>query len=596
MKRQNWARILVAIVFIGLMFVPWWIREYSSERVEQMSPDQKWQAVERHGFFLEDVTETLGINFIHQAPTLDPKVAHIEKEIASMGAAVSVSDFNNDGWLDVYLTNSAFGSLNSLYQNQEGQGFIDIAQEVGLAELNNAELGVSMGAVWGDFNNDGFEDVFVYRWGKPQLFQNEEGTRFTPVHESDFPDWLNANSAIWLDFNNDGLLDLFVGGYYPETINLWKLDRTTFMPESFEYATDGGRNYLFRNTGNGFEEIAQEAGLISTRWTLAASAADINDDGYIDLLVANDYGVDELYLNVNGRGFKEIGEKTGIASVPKSGMNAAFADVFNQGKPALYITNISEPGILMQGNSLWVPRKDKNGQLSFRDMAGNLGIKFSGWSYGGQFGDLNNDGFLDLYVAAGFISADPNSDYWYDYSKISGGNESIISDAKNWPALGERSHSGYQNNVVWVSDGAGSYQDKAAGVGAQLQLDSRAVAFLDWDKNGSLDIVVANQRGPATFYKNSAFVENKWIGFQLKGTKSNTSAIGAKIIVVWNGNKQVQTIHGGSGFSAQNMRTIHIGLGKTNPVDYVEIHWPSGQLQRLENPPLNTYHSVTEKE
>jgi hypothetical protein len=204
-------------------------------------------AIERYGFFLEEISGQSGIDFTHERPDLDPRLNHILPQIASVGASVSVVDYNNNGWQDIYLTNSKYGTKNALYMNMGDGTFRDIAGELGIADVNNDGTGVSMGAVWGDYNNSGYEDLFIYKWGKPELYRNENGTGFTRVtDEAGLPEWINANTALWLDYDRDGQLDLFIGGYYAEHVNLWQLTTTKIMPESFEYAQNGGRKYLFR--------------------------------------------------------------------------------------------------------------------------------------------------------------------------------------------------------------------------------------------------------------------------------------------------------------------------------------------------------------
>ncbi len=250
-----------------------------------------------------------------------------------MGASVSIVDFDRDGWPDIYVTNSAIGSKNHLYRNNHDGTFTDVAEELGIADVNQPGTGVSMGAVWGDYDNDGYEDLFLIKWGKPELFHNDQGKHFTRVTEqAGLPPWINANTAVWLDYDRDGKLDLFVGGYYPEDVDLWHLHDTRMMPDSFEYAKNGGRKYLFHNLGNGhFEEVSAKAGINSRRWALACAAADLRGTGYPDLFVANDYGVSELYINDHGH-FHEAGKETGVGFAPKSGMNVSFGDIFNQGK------------------------------------------------------------------------------------------------------------------------------------------------------------------------------------------------------------------------------------------------------------------------
>ncbi len=195
------------------------------------------------------------------------------------------------------------------YRNLGDGTFKDVASELGIADVNQPGTGVSTGAVWGDYDNDGYEDLFLIKWGRPELYHNDQGHGFTRVSEqAGLPPWINANTAIWFDYDGDGLLDLFVGGYYAEDIDLWHIATTRIMPESFEYAKNGGRKYLFHNLGHGkFEEVAEKSGINSRRWALAAAAADLRGTGHPDLFIANDYGVSELYFN-DGKKFHEVGQ------------------------------------------------------------------------------------------------------------------------------------------------------------------------------------------------------------------------------------------------------------------------------------------------
>src|SRR5580700_3404618 len=572
------ARVLLSIFFVGLLITPLVIKRISSRRDPNRVGFDSATALARHGFYLQEVSHAAGINFVHQAPALDSKLEPIMPEVASMGASVSIVDFDRDGWPDIYVVNSAIGSKNALYRNMHDGTFKDVAGDLGIADVNQAGTGVSTGAVWGDFDNDGYEDLFLIKWGRPELYHNDQGHGFTRVTEqAGLPSWINANTAIWFDYDGDGLLDLFIGGYYSEDIDLWHLTTTRIMPDSFEYAKNGGRKYLFHNLGNGkFEEISSKVGINSRRWALAAAAADLRGSGHPDLFVANDYGVSELYFN-DGKRFHEVGEQTGIGFAPKSGMNAAFGDILNQGRYAVYVSNISEDGILIQGNNLWVPKEGTSGDnLKFENLARDFGIEIGGWSFGAQFGDLNNDGTLDLYLTNGYVSLDHNRSYWYDFSKIAGGHSAIINDAKNWPAMEGRSLSGYQTKHVWLNDGSGKFVDVAPAVGVTDTYDGRAVALADLWNQGVLDVIVANERGPLLIYKNTVIPENKWVEFELEGTRSNRSAIGAQVTVFWNGQQQMQEVSGGSGFAAQNQRRLHFGLGKSPQIEKAEIRWPSG--------------------
>jgi enediyne biosynthesis protein E4 len=391
-------------------------------------------------------------------------------------------------------------------------------------------------------------------------------------------------------------LDLFIGGYFAERINLWKLETTRIMPDSFEYAKNGGRKYLLRNRGDGrFDDVTAQLGITSRRWALAATAADLRGTGYPDLFIANDYGVSELYVNEAGARFREVGKQTGVGFAPKSGMNAAVGDVFNQGQFAIYVTNISEQGVLLQGNNLWVPKAGTSGEhLQYDNLAREMGVELGGWSFGAQFGDLNNDGALDLLLTNGFVSADRDRSYWYDFSKVAGGHTAIISDAQNWPPMEGRSLSGYQQKRVWLNDGAGQFYDVAQAVGVTDTHDGRAVALADLWNRGVLDAVVANQQGPLLLYKNTVAPDHQWIAVELEGRESNRSAIGAQVRVVWQGQEQVQEVSGGSGFAAQNQRRVHFGLGNATHIEKLVIRWPSGRVQTLTAPQIGHIHQVKE--
>src|SRR6201987_3187694 len=451
MKRGPIARLFLILFFAGLIATPVVMTRVSARNKTAAAHFDANSVLSRYGFYFQEVSRQAGLNFVPPAPSVTPQLAPIMPEVASMGASVSIVDYDQDGWSDIYVTNSREGSKNALYHNNHDGTFTDVAPQLGIADVNQAGTGVSMGAVWGDYDNDGYPDLFLIKWGRPELFHNDHGDGFTRVAEqAGFPKWINANRAVWFVYDGDGLLDLFVGGYYNENIDLWHLKTTKIMPDSFEYAKNGGRKYLFHNLGNGkFEEVSAKLGIDSRRWALASAAADLRGTGHPDLFVANDYGVSELYFN-DGKRFREVGEQTGVGFAPKSGMNASFGDIFNEGRYAVYVSNISEEGVLIQGNNLWVPKEGTTGDtLRYENLARDFGVELGGWSFGAQFGDLNNDGTLDLYLTNGYVSLDRNRSYWYDFSKVAGGTRTIIADAKNWPAVNGRSHSGYEHKKVW---------------------------------------------------------------------------------------------------------------------------------------------------
>jgi hypothetical protein len=573
------------------------------------------QSLERYQFYLQEVSAKCGIDFKHESPVrLDNKLNHIMPIIASMGASVSVVDFDRDGRPDLYVVTSIEEGKNKLYRNKEDGTFEDVAEKLGIADLNKPGDGVCMGAVWGDYDNDGYEDLFVYRWGKVDLYHNDQGKGFTRVTDkvglAKAIPWVNANSAVWLDYDGDGLLDLFVAGYWRDDIDLWKLEDTKIMPESFQFANNGGSKFLLRNKGDGtFEDVTEKVGITSKRWTLAVAATDLRGTGFPDIILANDYGVNEFYANVSdgqgGRKFVEVGKKTGIGDISKSGMSACFGDIGNQGRFSIYISNITEPGKIIQWNNLWVPRKGTTGDdLVYDNLAQALDVARGGWSWGAQFGDLNNDGRTDLILCNGYISADRSkNDYWYDYSQIAGALTHIISDAAKWPPMKGRSLAGYQSKCVWINKG-NKFIDVCNAVGVTDTSDGRAVVLVDLWNRGVLDVVIANQNGPLLVYKNTVAPENDWAQFELEGNKSNKSAIGAQLKLYWSNAEsraskrselvQLQEVSGGNSYASQNPRRLHFGLGKDAQIDRLEIQWPSGKTQTVGAPAKGTLHKIME--
>jgi hypothetical protein len=544
------------------------------------------------GFALRDATAAAGIRFVHHRPTFDPKIAGIEPHVAALGASVSVADFDGDGKPDLYFTNSRFGEPNALYHNRGDGTFEEVAATVGLADLNKAGEGVSMGAVWGDFDNDGREDVLVYRYGYLALFRNVNGTHFEDVTaKAGLHRWVNSNGAIWLDYDRDGLLDLYVTAYFRD-IDLWHLTTTKIMHNSFEFATNGGKNLLFHNLGGGkFEDVTDKMGVGSTRWSLAAASADFNGDGWPDIYLANDYGPEELYLNDHGRRF--VLTTAGLESESKSGMAVALGDAFNRGRLDAFVTNISERGYLFQNNNLRLNEMAESRR--FRNVAEGA-IADAGWAWGAQFGDLNNDGANELFVANGFISADRNKSYWYAMSKIAGANGRFFEDAATWPAFGNASLSGYERSRVYINRGVAGWVDVAKTVGVTDTYDGRSVALADLSSRGSQDVIVANQNQPAVLYRDYPDSANHWIAFHLIGTRSNRSAIGAEVVLETGDLRQRRVVDGGSGFASQNDRRLHFGLGRHEWIDRVVIYWPSGTHQVLHRPAIDRFVTITEPE
>ncbi len=570
MNHRTIVKPLVHLVFYGSLGTVWWLDHRSDDtgRVDSA----------RFGFQLREASREVGIDFEHEAPILDPKLANVAAHVAGMGAAVAVGDVNDDGWPDLYVTTSRFGAMNALYVNQRDGTFRDVAPAAQVANVNSRDAGVSMGSLFGDLDGDGRSDLLIYKWGYPQLFKNQgDGTFADVTATSGLRRWMNANGAVLFDYDRDGRLDVYVAGYFREELNLWNLETTKIMQESFEFARNGGRNRLFRNLGGlRFEDVTDATGTDSTRWTLAVAASDFNGDGWPDLYLANDYGPEELLLNRGGERF-ELAD-AGLEDDSKSGMSVALGDIENEGRMAVYVTNISRQGYLFQGNNLRLNRLAETGTF---DNVAEGRVADCGWSWGSQFGDLNNDGWVDLFVANGFISQNPDKDYWYGMSKVASGVGHIFEDATLWPPIEDRSLSGYERSRLLLNREGNGFQDVAAAVGVDDRFDGRAVAFADLFNRGALDVVVANQRNRLLIYRNEVDPTRHWVAFDLHGSDGNSDAIGASVVVEFAGRRQIQAVAAGTGFCSQNDWRLHFGLGATATIDRVRVFWPSGREQEI---------------
>lgn len=584
-----WRRALVGVIFFGLVGYTWVEGRVGSE--ERATVEEG--ADVPLGF--REVSAEVGIDFHHAPTRVDPKVAAIEAQITATGAGVSVCDFDGDGWMDLFAVTSAEGAASALYRNLGNGRFEEVAAAAGLADLNRRELGCATGSVWADYDNDGWQDVFVHRWGQGSLFRNQgDGTFREVTAEAGLEGWINSNTANWFDFDRDGWPDLFVGGYFAEEHDLWDLETSRIMQDSFEFSHNGGRNLLYRNRGDGsFEEVSGAVGMSGTRWTYASVAADFDGDGWQDLYVANDYGTEELFLNKEGARF-ELAQGIGLDGESKSGMCVALGDVWDGERLAVYVTNISKAGFLFQGNNLRVNFLDTMGDLS-QFAEGNTAD--CGWAWGAQFADLDNDGWQDLVVVNGFISASQERDYWYQMSKISLANGDVIADAAQWPAIEDRSLSGYERTrVLWNRRRRGGrFQEMGQAAGVDDRYDGRAVVAVDLFNRGRLDLVVANQAGPLLVYRNESPGEPHWLQLRLRGGASGKDAFGAEVRLEQGGRRQLRVHTAACGFTSQNDPRLHFGLGDAVDPARVEVRWPSGRVDVYESLEVNRLHTLEEK-
>lgn len=540
-------------------------------------------------FQLRDIAKQAGVQATHHKVLLDKKLDNIMPWMASVGAAAAAADYNNDGLVDVFVSSSGHNTLCHLYRNNGDGTFTDVAETAGVANLN--EEGGVMDAVWGDFDNDGWPDLYVVKWSAPnRLFHNNHDGTFTDITASSGTgDISNGNAAIWFDYNGDGLLDLYIGNYFRPDSNLWHLHSTVIMHDDFENARNAGPNVLYRNNGNGtFTNVAHELGVDDTGWTLDVGACDLFNTGHMDLYLANDFGQDIIFKN-NGNGTFTNVTKSALPIDTRKGMNVDFADLDGDGYPDIYVANVTQPGYLVEGNFLWHNNQDG----TFVNKGADLGIADGGWGWGAKFVDLDNDGEMEIVAANGFVSAGPK-DYWYYLGTMATTPGLIVSDASHWPPIGNMSISGYQPSRLFVKEGT-QYKEIAVDAGMTDRYDGRGVCVADFDNDGLPELFIANQGAPLTLYKNYPARKNHWLGLQLIGQgKNNRDAIGTRVTITAGGRRYVKWVDPGSGFASQSDRRLIFGLGSHSTLDAIEIRWSDGHVEHLSSLPTDRYHTITQ--
>jgi tetratricopeptide (TPR) repeat protein len=541
-----------------------------------------------------EVTYAAGITNTHHKPILDHQLDNVMSWVSSVGAAAAAVDYNNDGLIDLYVTDSRQGYPNHLYRNNGDGTFTDVAPQAGLAFVNTGEKGVSTDCVWCDYDNDGWPDLFLVRWGVNSLFHNNRDGTFTEVTDKLFRkrdgspgmDWANGCAAIFLDYNLDGRPDIFVGNYFAD-VDLWHLKTTRIMQNNFEKGGNAGRNRLYRQNADGtFTEVAHELGLDDPAWTLSVGAADLNNDGWPDIYCANDFGPDQLYLNNKQGGFTNV-TATAIGFDTKKGMNVDFGDMDNDGWLDIYVANITTAEYLQEGNMLWHNNGvGPDGNLTFTDVGLETGTYDGGWGWGAKFFDADNDGRLDIIAVNGFVSAGTGS-YWYDLASWTVKDEDVA-DAKNWPTIGDRSFSGYEKDRFFHNDGNNTFSEHAHEYGLDSTRDGRGVVCFDCYNHGWLDVFIANQgQAPQLFRNNLGQTNhNHWLMVRLIGdpkTGGTRDALGARVTMITSAGRQIRENNGGKCYCGQSDPRLHFGLGREDHVKLLEVRWPDGGLQYLEN-------------
>ncbi len=512
------------------------------------------------GFRLTDVTGAAGIDFRHNNGAFGGKLLP-----ETLGPGCAFLDYDGDGWLDILLVNgmdwhdhSKEHSILRLYRNNRDGTFTDVTKSAGL----DVEM-YGMGVAVADYNNDGFPDLLVTCVGQNRLFRNTGKGRFVDATKSSGLDGRHAlsTSALWFDFDRDGFLDLFVCNYVkwsPENDIACSIDgkhKSYCTPEAYR----GETCWLFRNRGDGtFEDVTAKSGIFdSSSKSLGVAMLDSNNDGWPDLVVANDTEPNKLYRNLKNGRFEDVGVEAGLAfsgdGKARAGMGIDVGDFENSGRPGIAITNFDNEMIGLY-------RAGANGD--FTDVAVTTGVGGASrrmLGFGCAFADLNLDGALDLIAVNGHIDDSVRAirrDVAYE-----------------------------QSPQIFLNNGHGIFRDVADAVGGGFASPKvgRGLAYGDFDRDGDLDLLLTTNNGPAYLYRNDLANNNRSIRFHFAGTKSNRDGIGAVIRIYHGGVRQMRMVHSGSSYLSQSELPVTFGVGRQDKVDRVEIAWPSGRAEEFKN-------------
>ena len=507
-----------------------------------------------------DITASAGIHFVHNNGAFGKKYLP-----ETMGPGCAFIDYDNDGWPDIVLVNDedwpghAKGARSTLklYHNNHDGTFTDVSHKAGLA-IPMYGLGVAVG----DYDDDGYDDIFISALGQSHLFHNNGNSTFTDVTKAAGLWGPNefSTSAAWVDYDRDGRLDLIVANYVQWSIagdlycTLDGVHKSYCTPESYK----GASARLWHNLGNGkFEDATHKAGLYDpTSKGLGVAILDYNGDGWPDILLANDTQPNKLYLNKQNGDFEEKGVLAGVGfseeGVARAGMGVDAADYDRSGRPSIIITNFANQMLSLyhnEGNGLFVDeaRQSEVGHATLMTLG-----------FGCFFFDYDSDGWPDIFVADGHI-------------------EDAIERVQKRVLYAEPPH-------VFRNLGGGKFEEVTLSLGGSFAGPkvARGAAYADIDNDGALDILLTTNAGPAYLFRNEGG-SNHSLRVKLVGTKSNRDGIGAVIRVISGKDHQWQTVHSGSSYLSQSELVLTFGLGAAAKADSIEVQWPSGQVDKLSN-------------
>ena len=525
---------------------------------------------------LEDITQKAGIQFVHTAA---PEKKYI---VESMSAGVLIVDYDRDGWPDIYFTNAPTVEMalknqkarGALYHNNHDGTFTDVTDKAGIATPCFA-----MGGAMGDYNNDGWPDVYITCLGGNVLYRNNGDGTFTDVTaKAGVADGRWSTGAAFGDYDSDGFLDLVVTNYVDFHLNdlpgFGKSPTCKYRGIDVQCGPRGLRgagDSLFHNNGDGtFTDVSKRAGVDDPNgyYGLGVVWADFNDTGHPDIYIANDSTPNFLYKNEGNGKFTEMGLESGTAvsqdGSEQGSMGIAIGDYLHTGRPSLYVTNFADEYDTLYRN---------DGNWDFHDVSYPSGLALPSlpWvKWGTAFFDIDNDGWLDLIAVSGHV-----------YPQI----DTLPSGAAY-----------RQPKLLHLNQTNGTFCDATAQAGTALTQKrvSRGLAVGDLFNDGNVDVVISDLDGAPMLLRNRGIPGRHWISFELAGIKSNRLAIGAKLRITAGGMSQTEEIHSGGSYLSQNDLRVHFGLGSATKVDSVEIRWPSGAVDNLKNLAADHFYSVLE--
>lgn len=535
----------------------------------------------------QEIGEKAKARFLHHTRIFKGSKADVLGMFTSGGSAVAVGDYDNDGFDDIFLVDSGEGRKHHLLHNNGNMTFTEVTDAAGVAGGNDP-LSICADALWFDYDNDGYDDLLVARFGTPLLYHNEHNGKFRDVTKtSGLNKFGNTIAVIAFDYDNDGYLDLMLGNYFkPE--NLLDLKTPNVLPNDLDNAINGGGVTLWHNTGKGsFVEVTEKAGFGKhTGWTLDIGHGDFNNDGWQDVYLACDYGTDRLFMNNKDGTFREVTEKaTGYDT--KKGMNVDVADYDNDGLLDIYVTNITDE-YMKECNMLW----HNNGDGTFTDLSKETGTCSTLWGWAAKFGDFDNDGWQDLFVVNGLRSAGQENYIPVLVNMITTPGIDFT-NVNNWPSIGNMSWSGHQKKKLFRNLGTQAFREISAEAGVDNDLDGRGIGLGDFDNDGLIDFVQTNADQPSLFYRNATQPHGNWVELKLVGTKSNRDAIGARAKLKVGALTLIREVNGGNGYSSQSTLRLHFGVGAAPKIDSLEIRWPSGKVETV-SVPINKISRIEE--